>query len=110
LGAGKRGILVPTLSLVDGVVYGDSKSPPLSFQLLLGDRYEDGSGQSRISIVLLLLLLLTPHIEAKNKKKQLLPDYVLRAERVLVVIQPDAGEPLTSPRPIELRKKWRQQS
>jgi hypothetical protein len=54
---------------------------------------------SRISIVFLLLtsLLLTPHIDAKNKKKQLLPDYVLRAERVLVVIQPDAGEPLTSP-------------
>ena len=54
---------------------------------------------SRISIVLLLLLLLllAPHIDAKNKKKQLLPDYVLRAERVLVVIQPDAGEPLTSP-------------
>jgi len=52
---------------------------------------------SRISIVLLLLLPLARHIDARNKKKQLLPDYVLRAERVLVVIQPDAGEPLTSP-------------
>src|ERR1700687_2537339 len=53
---------------------------------------------TRISIVFLfLLLLLAPHIDAKNKKKQLLPDYVLRAERVLVVIHPDAGESLTSP-------------
>jgi hypothetical protein len=54
---------------------------------------------SRISIIFLfLLLLLVPQIEAKNKKKQLLPDYVLRAERVFVVIPPDAGEALSNPR------------
>ena len=54
---------------------------------------------SRISIIFLfLLLLLVPHIEAKNKKKQLLPDYVLHAERVFVVIPPDAGEALSNPR------------
>ena len=54
---------------------------------------------SRISIVFLfLLLLLVPQIDAKNKKKQLLPDYILRAEKVLVVIPPDAGEALTNPR------------
>jgi hypothetical protein len=53
---------------------------------------------SRISIVFLFILLFcAPQIDAKNKKKQLLPDYVLRAERVLVVIQPDAGEALTNP-------------
>ncbi len=53
---------------------------------------------SRVSIVFLsLLLFFAPQISAKNKKKQPLPDYVLRAERVMVVIQPDAGEALTSP-------------
>lgn len=53
---------------------------------------------NRMPIVFLfLLLLLAPQIEAKNKKKQLLPDDVLQARRVLVVIHPDAGEALTSP-------------
>jgi len=53
---------------------------------------------SRMSVVyLFLLLLLVPQINAKNKKKQLLPDYVLRAERVLVVIHPDASEGVTNP-------------
>lgn len=52
----------------------------------------------RISMVFLFSLLLIPHIEAKEKKKQLLPDYVLRAEKVMVVIQPDAGESLINPR------------
>ncbi len=52
----------------------------------------------RISIVLLFSLLLAPASDAKNKKQQLLPDYVLRAQYVLVVIQPDAGESLTNPR------------
>lgn len=52
----------------------------------------------RISIVFLFfLLLLVPQVEAKNKKKQLLPDDVLQARRVLVVIHPDAGEALTNP-------------
>ena len=53
---------------------------------------------SRMSVVyLFLLLLVVPQINAKNKKKQLLPDYVLRAERVLVVIHPDANESVTNP-------------
>ena len=52
----------------------------------------------RMSIVLLVApLLLGSQADAKNKKKQLLPDDVLRAETVLVVIHPDAGEPLKSP-------------
>jgi hypothetical protein len=42
-------------------------------------------------------LLSSSHADAKNKKKQLLPDDVLRAETILVVIHPDAGEPLKSP-------------
>jgi hypothetical protein len=52
----------------------------------------------RISIVLLFSMLLAPTSDAKNKKQQLLPDYVLLAQYVLVVIQPDAGESLTNPR------------
>ena len=37
---------------------------------------------NRVSIVFLsLFLLFTPQIHAKNKKKQLLPDYVLPAQR-----------------------------
>lgn len=52
----------------------------------------------RVPIAFLsLLLFFAPQISAKNKKKQSLPDYVLRAERVMVVIQPDAGEALTQP-------------
>ncbi len=35
--------------------------------------------------------------QAKNKKKQQLPDVVLNAQRVFVVIRPDAGEPLPDP-------------
>ena len=51
----------------------------------------------RISISFLLLLLLVPLADGKNKKKQTLPDYVLNAQTILVVIHPDAGEPLTNP-------------
>lgn len=49
------------------------------------------------SIFFLALLLLAPLAIAKNKKKQVLPDYVLKAQTVLVVIHPDAGEPLANP-------------
>jgi hypothetical protein len=48
-------------------------------------------------VYLFLLLLLVPQIDAKNKKKQLLPDDVLKARRVVVVIHPDASEALTNP-------------
>jgi len=51
----------------------------------------------RLTLVCLLLLLLVPQAGAKNKKKQALPDYVLKAQTVAVVIRPDAGEPLTNP-------------
>jgi hypothetical protein len=51
----------------------------------------------RVPIAFLVLLLLIPHANARNKKKQVLPEYVLRAQTVAVVIRPEAGEPLTSP-------------
>jgi hypothetical protein len=50
------------------------------------------------TVLVLLSLLLVPEADAKNKKKQLLSEDVLRAQNVLVVIHPEAGEPLTSPR------------
>lgn len=43
------------------------------------------------------IVLLTSCMFARKKEKQVLPDVVLRAETVLVVIQPDAKEPLTDP-------------
>ena len=53
---------------------------------------------NRISIVFLcLFLMLVPQLNAKNKKKQLLADDVLRAQRVFVTVHPDAGESLTHP-------------
>src|SRR5262245_60726331 len=47
---------------------------------------------------LLLAAISIDSAQAKNKKKQQLPDVVLNAQRVLVVIRPDAAEPLTNPR------------
>jgi len=52
---------------------------------------------SRLPIALLVVLLLTLPVVAKNKKKQTLPDLILKAQTVYVVIHPDAGEPLTDP-------------
>jgi hypothetical protein len=53
---------------------------------------------NRISIVFLCFsLLLVPQVNAKNKKKQLLADDVLRAQRVFVTVHPDAGESVTHP-------------
>jgi hypothetical protein len=51
----------------------------------------------RVAIFFLALLLLAPLADAKKKKNQVLPDYVLKAQTILVVIHPDAGEPLTAP-------------
>ena len=48
------------------------------------------------SLVLIVTLLLTP-LTAKDKKKPALPEDVLRATTVRVVIHPDAGEPLDQP-------------
>lgn len=43
------------------------------------------------------IVLLASCVVAKKKEKQVLPDVVLKAETVLVVIQPDAKEQLTNP-------------
>lgn len=43
------------------------------------------------------LMVLASFVVAKKKEKQVLPDAVLRAQTVFVVIQPDAKEPLTEP-------------
>lgn len=51
---------------------------------------------ARTALIVLMILGVAPAAIAKSKKKQVLPDYVLRAETVLVVIQPEAGEPVTN--------------
>ena len=52
----------------------------------------------RNSLALLFILLLSVlQVHAKDKKKQLLPEDVLRAQTVMVVIHPDAGEAVTAP-------------
>jgi hypothetical protein len=43
------------------------------------------------------VVLLAAAANAKNKEKMLLPDLVLKATTVTVVIQPGAGEPMTDP-------------
>jgi hypothetical protein len=52
---------------------------------------------ARISVFLLFSLVVTLPVQAKDKKKQVLPDYVLKAQTLLVVIQPEAGEPVANP-------------
>jgi len=52
---------------------------------------------SRTSVLLPFALLLTTFAIAKDKNKAVLPAYVLNAQTVLVVINPEAGEPLTDP-------------
>ena len=53
----------------------------------------------RVRVVALFagIVVLASCVLAKKKEKQVLPDAVLRAQTVFVVIQPDAKEPLTEP-------------
>ena len=53
----------------------------------------------RVRVLLLFagIVVLASCVVAKKKEKQVLPDAVLRAQTVFVVIQPDAKEPLTEP-------------
>jgi hypothetical protein len=53
---------------------------------------------ARLSLLFLLAALLAFPASAKDKKKSSLPEYVLRATTVLVVVSPEAGEPLNEPR------------
>jgi hypothetical protein len=52
---------------------------------------------ARLSSLVLLAALLAVPANAKDKKKSSLPEYVLRATTVLVVVSPEAGEPLDQP-------------
>lgn len=52
---------------------------------------------ARLSSLFLLLTLLAVPANTKDKKKSSLPEYVLRATTVLVVVSPEAGEPLDQP-------------
>jgi hypothetical protein len=51
----------------------------------------------RMTLCFFIVLAVVPLSFAKDKKKQVLPNYVLKAQTVAVVIRPEAGEPLTSP-------------
>ena len=50
---------------------------------------------ARSTLIGLVVLAVAPFAAAKNK--QVLPDYVLQAETVAVVILPGAGEPIANP-------------
>lgn len=52
---------------------------------------------SRVSLSLPIILLLSTLTAAKDKNKSVLPQDVLRAQTVFVVISPDAGEPVADP-------------
>jgi len=53
---------------------------------------------ARLAALILLSTQLLLPAYAKDKKKPTLPEYVLKASTVLVVVNPDAGEPLDQPR------------
>ncbi len=52
---------------------------------------------TRLWLIFLVVIALASIALARNKKKQVLPDYVLNAQTVFVVIDPGAGEPVTDP-------------
>src|SRR5215469_16752069 len=58
---------------------------------------KEGPMTARLSTLLVLLLLIS-NAPAKDKKKSTLPEDVLRAQTVRVVIDPEAGEPIDQPR------------
>lgn len=51
----------------------------------------------RMTLCFFIVLAVVPLSFAKDKKKQVLSNYVLKAQTVAVVIRPEAAEPLTSP-------------
>ena len=50
---------------------------------------------ARLALMCLVILAGVPFAAAKNKQE--LPNYVLQAQTVAVVIPPDAGEPVANP-------------
>jgi len=52
---------------------------------------------ARLSRALVVVLVLFSGAVANDKNKPVLPEYVLRAQTVRVMIDPDAGEPLNQP-------------
>lgn len=52
---------------------------------------------ARLALVFLFAALLALPVHAKDKKKSSLPEYVLRATTVRVVVSPEAGEPVNEP-------------
>jgi hypothetical protein len=50
-----------------------------------------------ITAAMALVVMLAGMASAKKKEKVYLPDYVLKAQTVLVVILPDSGEPMNDP-------------
>ena len=62
-------------------------------------RGPETGGHMRVRLMALFagIVVLASCVAAKKKEKQVLPDTVLRAQTVFVVIQPDAKEPLTEP-------------
>jgi hypothetical protein len=50
-----------------------------------------------MTIFFVAVLIAAAPVQAKDKNKQVLPDYVLKAQTVFVAIYPDAGEPVTNP-------------
>ena len=57
-----------------------------------------GGMAARMTVVAVLLVVILAGIASvKKKEKASLPDFVLKAKTVLVVIIPDAGEPINDP-------------
>ena len=69
---------------------------------------EDGGG---ITVAMALVVMSTGMTSAKKKEKVYLPDCVLKAQTVLVVILPGWGEPMNEHlRTARHKRKWKRRS